>query len=183
MQNEHQVMSQDWTAKPMLWEGSRVRLRFITPNDAWLHVRLSNEPDVRRFLGPSLNQTEAEAKEALKRVTPEKGRLYVIELMSNGTPLGYCGFTPNRYISETDMLISLLPEHQRLGYGSEVLEILQSAWLGPLGNDVCFATVWPQNASAVALLMSHGFVKVGEYVDAFKQAHHVYKSARASLAV
>ncbi len=166
----------------MPWEGQRVRLRFITPDDAWLHVRLSNEPDVRRFLGPSLNQTEVEAREALERVTPEKDSLYVIELISDGTVLGYCGFTPNRYVSETDMLISLLPEHQHSGFGSEVLGMLQSAWLGPLGNEECFATVWPQNARAVALLKSHRFVKVREYVDAFQQAHHVYKSTRESLA-
>jgi len=165
----------------MPWQGQRVRLRFITPDDALLHVRLSNEADVRRFLGPSLNQTEEEAREALKRVSPEKDSLYVIELTSDGTSVGCCGFVPNRYISETEMFISLLREHQRFGYGSEVLSMLQSAWLDPLGNDECFATVWPQNTGAVALLKSHGFVKVREYVDVFSRVH-VYKCSRDSLA-
>lgn len=175
-------MWQEMLASSMPWQGRRVRLRFITPDDAWLHVRLSKEADVRRFLGPPLNQTEAEAREALKRVSPEKDSLYVIELISDGTSVGYCGFSPNRYIPETDMLISLLPEHQRFGYGSEVLNMLQSAWLGPLGNDECFATVWPENAGAVALLKSRGFVKVREYVDMFDQMHHVYKCSRVPLA-
>jgi len=141
-------------------------------------VRLSNEADVRRFLGPSLNQTEAKAREALKRVSPEKDSLYVIELIPDGTSVGYCGFSPNRYILETDMLVSLLPERQRFGYGSEVLGMLQSIWLGPLGNDECFATVWPENTGAVALLNSHGFVKVREYLDVFDQLHHVHKCSR-----
>ncbi len=80
------------------------------------------------------------------------------------------------------MLISLLPEHQHLGYGPEVLSMLQSAWLGPLDNDECFATVWPENTRAVALLKSHGFVKVREYVDVSNQVHHVYKCSRVPLA-
>lgn len=166
----------------MPWAGRRVRLRFVTPDDAWLHVRLSTEPDVRRFLGPSINQTEADARAALSRITPQKDSLYVIELISDGTVLGYCGFTQNHYIPQTDMLIALLPEHQRSGYGSEVLEMLQSAWLGPLGNEECFATVWPENAGAIALLKSRGFTRVGEYVDAFQQTHHVYRSTHAALA-
>jgi RimJ/RimL family protein N-acetyltransferase len=174
-------MWQEMLARLMPWQGQRIRLRFITPDDAWLHVRLSNEADVRRFLGPSLNQTEAEAREALKRVSPKKDSLYVIELTSDGTSVGYCGFILNRYIAEMDMLISLLPEYQRSGYGSEVLSILQSAWLGQLGNDECFATVWPENKGAVALLRSHGFVKVREYVDEFDQVHHVYKCSRDSF--
>jgi len=106
----------------------------------------------------------------------------VIELISDGTSVGYCGFTPSRYIPETDMLISLLPEHQHLGYGAEVLSMLKSAWLGPLGNEECFATVWPENARAVALLKSQGFVQVREYVDIFEQVHHVYRAARESIA-
>ncbi len=67
-------MWQKMLASSMPWQGRRVRLRFITPDDAWLHVRLSKEVDVRRFLGAPMNQTEAEAREALKRVSPEKDR-------------------------------------------------------------------------------------------------------------
>lgn len=133
-------------------------------------------------MASSLNLAEAEAADALKQVSPATDSLYVIESISDGVSLGYCGFTPNRYIPETDMLISLLPEYQHCGYGGEVLSILQSAWLDRLGNDECFATVWPENTKMVALLQPHGFTRVREYVDFFDQVHHVYKSPRTSVA-
>ncbi len=177
-------MWQELLAKSMPWEGDRVRLRFITPNDARLHMRLSNEADVRRFLGPSLNLTATEAVEGVTKLAgrPATNSMYVIESISDGVSLGYCGFVPNRDIPETDMLISFLPEYQGCGYGGEVLSMLQHAWLDRLGNDECFATVCPENTKAVALLRSHGFTCVREYVDFFDQVHHVYKFSRISVA-
>ena len=174
-------MWQELLAKSLPWQGSRIRLRPITPDDARLHVRLSNDPEVRRFVGPSLNLTEAEAVDGLKRENAGASSLYVIESLSDGESLGYCGFMPNRDIPETDMLISLLPEHHRCGYGGEVLGLLKSAWFDRLGNDDCFATVWPENAKAISLLESNGFSLVREYVDIFDQAHHVYRAVRNPL--
>ena len=169
-------MPQEILARYMPLLGGRVRLRLITPDDAWLHMRLSNEPNVRRFLGPSLNQTEETARNGLIRHLSEgEASLYVIELISDRTPVGYCGFSPNRDIPEKDMLIALLPEYQDSGYGADVLGMLKDAWLGPLGHYECFATVWPENTRAVALLLAHRFVKVREYVDFFGQVHHVYR--------
>lgn len=175
-------MWQELLAKSMPWEGDRVRLRPITPSDAPLHMRLSTDADVRRFIGPSLNLTEAEAVDGLTRRKGAADTLYVVESIADGVSLGYCGFMPNRDIPEMDILISLLPEHQCRGYGGEVLSMLKSAWLDRLGNDECFATVWPDNTKAVALLQSRGFQRIREYVDAFGQVHHVYKSSRTSVA-
>lgn len=176
-------MTKEKLANSMPLHGSRVRLRPITPDEAWLHVRLSNEPDVRRFLGPSLEQTEKTAREGLIRASKFEDDLYVIELIADINAIGYCGFSPNRDIPEKDILIALLPEHQRFGYGAEVLGLLKSAWLNLLGNEECYATVWPENVGAVALLRSYGFLKVREYVDFFNHVHHVYKCTRASNAV
>ena len=171
-------MWQEQLAKSLPWQGGRIRLRTITPDDARLHVRLSNDPQVRQFIGSSLNLTEAEAVAGLKRGSAGARSLYVIESLSDGKSLGYCGFMPNRDIPETDMLISLLPEYHRCGYGGEVLSWLKSAWLDRLGNDHCFATVWPENARAIVLLQSNGFSLVREYVDIFDKAHHVYRAVR-----
>lgn len=168
-------------AKSMPWQGDRVRLRFVTAGDAQLHLRLSNDADVRRFLGPSLNLTEAEAVEGLKRANSATDSLYVIEAVADGASLGYCGFMPNRDIPEMDMLISLLPEYQQCGYGGEVLSLLKAAWLNRLGHAECFATVWPDNEKAVALLQSRGFSYVREYMDIFDQLHHVYRCPRDSI--
>lgn len=152
-------------------------LRLITPDDAPLHVRLSNDPDVRRFLGGSLNLTESRAADGLRRANSAMG-LYVIESIADGKPIGYCGFVPNRDIPEIDMLISLLPEHQGHNFGDDVLEMLKSVWLDRLGNEECFATVRPENARATKLLEAHGFIRVRQYLDFFEQLHDVYKASR-----
>ena len=172
---------QEILARSMPWTGKRIRLRVITPDDARLHMRLSNDADVRRFMGPPLNLTETQAVDGLRRISPATDSLYVIESAPDGMSLGYCGFLPNRDIPETDMLISLLPEYQRYGYGGEVLSILKSAWLVRLGNEECFATVWPENTKAVGLLRSHGFSHVRAYTDFFEKIHHVYKCSRVSI--
>ena len=171
-------MWQELLASSLPWEGRRLRLRRIKPSDARLHVRLSNDLEVRRFLGSTLNLTEEEARAGLTRQIAARSSMYVIELLGSDDSLGYCGFTPNRHIPETDLLVSLLPEYQARGYGSEVLGMLKSAWLERLGNEECFATVLPENAKAISILRHHGFKRVREYVDFFEEVHHVYKTVR-----
>jgi RimJ/RimL family protein N-acetyltransferase len=174
-------MWQKTLERSLPWISARLRLRLVTPDDAALLTRLANDPEVRRYIGPVLNVTEAGTRESLLQMAGAAASLYVATEVTSGESIGCCGFTGNSHLGSDvqDTLIELLPQHHRKGYGYEILCLLRDAWLLIARRPCCIATVWPNNERAIGILKSAGFVEDGEYTDLYGERRLVFRCGRS----
>ena len=139
--------------------------------------RMLKDPDVMRFLGGPLSYSENLVRESIVKRSGWMDSLYIVETIAESTSVGHAGILENTNIgeSEFDFLIAFLPEHQRNGYGREVLELLRDRWMVEAGRAHCTASVRPENEASVKILVRCAFHRVGEYVDRYGFTRHTYR--------
>lgn len=146
------------------WIGSQLRLRSLTSEDAELYSRVESDPQVMRHLGGVKNNSLEVLRDGIAGGRALMPSMMVVERLSDRAELGYAALFENEAIGrgESDMLVALLPDYQRKGYGREVLELMRETWLRILRRSHCTVTVSPRNMASITLLGRCGFAHVGE---------------------
>ena len=142
-------------------ETERLRLREFTLNDAAFIVELVNSEGWLKNIGDRNIKTNDKAKEYLQngplKSYAENGfGLSMVELKSDGTPVGMCGIIKRVALEHADIGFAFLPQYMGKGYAYEIA----SATLLFAKNDlqlpvICAITI-PANEPSIKLLQKIG---------------------------
>ena len=170
-------MWQETLRESLPWSGARLRFRELTPEDAAFVRGMLSSPDVMRFLGGPLSNSEDFVRDSIVKRRGLTESLYIIETNTECSPVGYAAIVENPSIglNEFDFLIAFLPEHQGNRYGPEALRILRDRWMRATGCSHCTASVRPENERSVKILVECAFQRVGEYADGGGFTRHIYR--------
>lgn len=78
--------------------------------------------------------------------------LYTVELISDGTPIGMCGFVKRDTFLYPDIGFAFLPRYERLGFGFESASAMLEHGRGVLGFTTVLAITTPDNDASGRLL-------------------------------
>ena len=147
---------------PLSLETSRLRIRWLTTDDAAFIQRLVNEPDWIRFIGDHGVGSLADARRYLEAgplaMYDRHGfGLNLIELKLDGTPIGICGLLQREHLDNPDLGFALLPAFRRQGYAFEAATAVLLHAQTAMANPNIDAILTPDNVASRALLLKLGF--------------------------
>jgi len=142
-------------------ETPRLRLRYITPQDAAFILALLNEPDFIRNIGDRKIRTLEDAQRYILDGTVtgyEKVGfgLYLVELKETGTPIGVCGLLKREYLEDVDVGLALSARFHRQGFGFEATTAVLQHGRDVLGIGRIVAITSPDNQESIRLLVRLG---------------------------
>lgn len=146
----------------MIVQTERLILREVDSGDADFMCRLLNSPKFLKYIGDRGVRSPEEAAVFLEDRYRKSYRdhgygLYTVELSSDNTPIGICGFVRRDSLPAPDIGFAFLPEFERMGYGYEsAVGMLDHGW-DTLGFDRVLAIVSPGNTASEKLLEKLGF--------------------------
>jgi RimJ/RimL family protein N-acetyltransferase len=138
----------------------RLRLRTATLDDAAFYCELVNDPDFIEHIGDRGIRTLEDARQSMLdgpiAMQLERGHsLYVVELKSDGTPIGMCGLIKRTTLDGIDIGYAFLSAWRRQGYALEAgLGVL--AYAPTLGLRRVLAITSPNNIASNRLLLKMG---------------------------
>jgi RimJ/RimL family protein N-acetyltransferase len=141
-------------------------------------AEVQTNESVQKYTGGVLYSFK-NALEYIKKTPKSLEKFYIIELKETCYKIGIVAVVPNSYIDKEEILISLLPNYWRKGYGCETLAAFKRSWLTSRKEERMFVTVMPKNSASISMLKKEGF----EFVEKYKELnsslnHHVYKYER-----
>jgi RimJ/RimL family protein N-acetyltransferase len=129
----------------------RLTLRKMCIDDAAFMLDLLNQPSWLRFIGDRGVTTEAAARKYIANGAMQSYQrfgfgFYVVELTTEGVPIGICGLTKRDYLPDVDLGYALLPQYWSRGLAGEaaagviefsrsVLQLPRLAAITSLDND------------------------------------------------
>src|SRR4051812_21539892 len=139
-------------------ETPRLRLRYITAQDAAFILALLNEPDFIRNIGDRKIRTLEDAQRYILDGTVtgyEKVGfgLYLVELKDTGTPIGVCGLLKRDYLEDADVGLALSARFRRQGFGFEATAAVLQHGRDVLGIGRIVAITSPDNQESIRLLV------------------------------
>jgi len=147
-------------------ETDRLRLRWLTPEDAPFILELYTDPDFLRQIGDRGIHDKASAERYLES-DPMTGyardgfHLNAVVAKEEAHPVGVCGILKRKFLEMPDLGFAMLPAYRRRGYTREaakaVLRAADTEWRLPRVG----AIVSPGNAASLALLQGLGFIDRG----------------------
>ena len=143
-------------------ETERLILREFTLADASFIIELVNTPGWLRFIGDRNIKIEEQAKEYLRN-GPLKSYeingygLSMVELKSDGTPIGMCGIIKRDTLENPDIGFAFLPEFEGKGLAFEIANATLAYANDVLKIPVVFAITIPGNTRSIRLLEKMGF--------------------------
>lgn len=163
MTSSYQYASQ----RESIWEGRRVRLRAVEPNE-WPKFRDADQltPD-QRFgdrVHPPRSIAGYEKWAAEMAVTPPNGDefwLVIAEIESNKAVGSICTVKTDTAAGVFWYGLGVFRSYQRRGYGSEAIRIVQRYMFGERRYQKCQAEVYGDNGPSLGLHQSLGFVQEG----------------------
>jgi RimJ/RimL family protein N-acetyltransferase len=144
----------------------RLRLRWLTADDAPFIQRLVNDPDWLRFIGDRSIRTQEDAAAYIEKsflgMYQRLGfGLYLAELRDDGTPVGICGLIKRDSLEDVDIGFAFLPEHRGHGYGYEAAAATLAHARRDLGLTRVVAITTDDNERSVRLLERLGMKHEG----------------------
>ena len=144
----------------------RLRLRWLTEDDAALMLTIWNDPDFIRHVGDRGIRTPTEARKAmrdgiLKLYTDFGYGPYSVSSLDSGTPMGICGLFKRDNLDYPDIGYSLLPEFRGCGYALEAASAVLVHARDHLGLSQLKAIVSQDNTASVRLLEKLGMRSEG----------------------
>lgn len=135
----------------------RLRLRWLTEDDAATMLALWNDPDFIRHVGDRGIRTRAEARQAMRdgilKLYADSGYgPYLIESLDDGSPMGICGLFKRDNLDDPDIGYSLLPGFRGRGYALEAARAVLMHARDDLGLSQLKAIVSQDNYPSVRLL-------------------------------
>ncbi|HUR97688.1 MAG TPA: GNAT family N-acetyltransferase [Pyrinomonadaceae bacterium] len=143
-------------------ETERLRLRKITVADAEFIHRLMNEPAYLEYIGDKGVKTVADAERfitdfAAKSYDVNGFGHYIVELKTDGTPMGTCGYVKRAELEDPDIGFAFLPDFRKHGYALESAEAIKSYGIEVLGFTKISAITTQHNERSGKLLNKLGF--------------------------
>ena len=160
----------------MFWQGERVRLRAVEPEDAGFFFALQDDTERGRlldFLPPPSSKAALEswAREQAQKGLENDAFQWVIE--AAGETVGsIVTHTVNPRHGTFSYGLDIARAHQRKGYAKEAVTLILRYYFGDLRYQKVFAGVQENNAGSIALHRSLGFQLEGT------QRRMVYQEGR-----
>ncbi|MDX6575889.1 MAG: hypothetical protein QOE96_1842 [Blastocatellia bacterium] len=162
----------------MILETDRLQLRMLTADDAGFVLRLLNEPSFIQNIGDRGVRTIDDAQAYIQKgplASYEKFGfgLWLIELKSEGTPIGICGLLKRDVLEDVDIGYALLPEFCSQGYALESASAVLLYASKKLDLKRVVAVTNVDNKNSIRLLEKMGFkyermVRLSEGVSEIK---------------
>jgi RimJ/RimL family protein N-acetyltransferase len=140
---------------------ARLRLRWLTLDDAPFVVELVNDPAWLRFIGDR-NVRDVDSARAYMVKGPlalyEKWGygLYVAERKDDGVPIGLCGLVRREGLDDADLGFALLPEFRSQGYVAEAAAAVLAHAREAFGLQRIVAITAPDNVDSIRVLERAG---------------------------
>ncbi len=150
------------TSVETIVETDRLRLRKITVADAEFIHGLMNEPAYLEHIGDKGVRTVADAERflvnvAIKSYDDNGFGHYIVELKSDGTSMGTCGYVKRDELDDPDIGFAFLPDFRQQGYALESAEAIKSFGIEVLGFTKISAITTQNNDRSGKLLNKLGF--------------------------
>lgn len=144
----------------------RLRLRWITKNDAPLMLAVWNDPDFIRHVGDRGIRSEEEAAQALQegvlKLYEECGYgPYVVSSKSDGKAMGICGLFKRDNLPDPDIGYGFLPEFCAHGYAIEAAREVVAHARNVMQLSKILAIVSPGHERSISLLEKLGMAAEG----------------------
>lgn len=142
-------------------ETERLNLREITADDAAFILDLLNQPSFIRFIGDRNVRTVDEARAIIEnRYRPSYEKFgfgfYTVELKTDNTPIGICGFVRRDNLPDADVGFAFLPAYEGKGYAFEAAQATMEYGKENLNLSRVLAIVDPDNVRSHRLLEKIG---------------------------
>ena len=142
-------------------ETERLRLRWLTPDDAPFIIELLNDPSFIRYIGDKQVRTVDEARAYVLNGPAKSYETYgfglnLVELKTEGTPIGICGLLKRDTLPEPDIGFAFLPAYWKQGYALEAAAAVMKHGRETLGVKVVLAITTPDNEASGKLLSKIG---------------------------
>lgn len=140
---------------------SRLRLRWLTGNDAESMLSLWNDPAFIRHVGDrgirSVSEARAALRDGILRLYADSGYgPYLIEPRVGGALMGICGLFKRERLDYPDLGYSLLPEFRGRGFALEAAREVMVHARDHLVLRKLLAIVSPGNTPSIRLLQTLG---------------------------
>lgn len=158
-----------------------MRLRELeTDRDAAFICSLLNTPKFIKYIGDRDVRTIPEAADFIRdRYQPSYATngfgLYAVELLTDHTPIGICGFVRRDTLPGPDIGFAFLPEYEGKGYGFESASAIMRYGREKLALTTIYAITTLDNTASGKLLVKLGFSGLeminlpnGEKVDLYR---------------
>lgn len=154
-------MTADKTAPKLVLQTERLRLRWLTEEDAEFMLGLINEPSFIRNIGDKGIRTVEGARQyllsgAIDSYERHGYGSYLVELLEDGTPIGICGLVNRAALQEIDVGYAFLPAFWGKGYAVESAAAVLAYGRAALGIARIVAIVAADNASSIRVLEKIG---------------------------
>lgn len=164
-------------------ETPRLRLRYLTPDDAPFIVELLNEPSFIANVADRGVRTAEDARayiEAGPRASYERHGfgLYLVELADSRDPIGICGLLRRDTLDAPDVGFAFLPAHWSKGYARESAGAVMRLARDRFGIERIVAITAPHNTASMKVLEALGFARVGEVTSAETGRSVLFSHAR-----
>lgn len=143
-------------------ETERLTLREISLTDAKFIHGLMNEPAYLEYIGDKGVKTVADAERFLSNVAIKSyddngfGH-YIVELKTDGTPIGTSGYVKRDELDDPDIGFAFLPEFRKQGYALESAKAVLAFGIEVLGFRNISAITTQHNERSLQLLIKLGF--------------------------
>jgi RimJ/RimL family protein N-acetyltransferase len=142
-------------------ETERLRLRQLDNGDAAFIFELVNSPGWLEFIGDRHVRTVSDAVDYIqngpvKSYAAHGFGLSVVELKTDGTPIGLCGLLKRDYLDHPDIGFAFLPDFMGQGYACEIASATIAHANETLNIPIILAIVMPTNERSIRLLEKVG---------------------------
>ena len=142
-------------------ETPRLRLEFLTLDDAAFMLALLNEPSFLENIGDRGVRTLGQARDylrvgALASYAEHGYGLYRVDAVSTGEATGICGLVRREGLDHADIGFAFFPRFWGQGYAVESATAVKTWALGDLGLDCLLAITNPGNTGSIRVLEKIG---------------------------
>src|SRR6185436_17386067 len=142
-------------------ETDRLIVRHLTTADAEFIIELLNDPSFIRYIGDKQVRTLDDARAYVRNGPARSYETYgfglnLVELKSEGMPIGICGLLKRDTLPEPDIGFAFLPDYWNQGYAFEAAAAVMRHARESLGVDRVLAITSPDNDASAKLLTKIG---------------------------
>jgi RimJ/RimL family protein N-acetyltransferase len=145
----------------MILETRRTTLRELVPADAGFILGLVNQQSFLDNIGDKGVRTLADAERFIlegpwRKGQPQGHGQFLVELKSDGRPIGVCGLLYRERLDVTDFGCAFLPEFWRQGYALETISGVIEYGRSVLGVDRIVGLTAEHNRASIGILTKLG---------------------------
>ncbi|MBD8500313.1 GNAT family N-acetyltransferase [Paenibacillus arenosi] len=147
-------------------ETDRLTLRKLTIEDAEFIYNLLNNPSWLQFIGDKNVQTLEDARDYIWNgpvaMYEQLGfGMYLVELKTEGTPIGICGLIKREWLKDADIGYAFLPDFWGKGYAYEAASAVMAYGKNGFGFKYILGITSMDNERSIRLLEKLGMKEEG----------------------